>query len=385
MIRKTRLTGSDILRQRDYCVVDLETTGLSSDDRIIEIGILQVQDDQIKSGYCTLVNPARRISAGASSVNGITDADLVGMPTYADVAPDVACMLLGGVVVAHNAAFDVRFLCAMLEEAGYDGEIRYIDTVSFARSVLPGLPNYKLDTLIRLFSIDPGVEHRALDDARSCYQIFLRCKALPQAASLPSSPPPSPPEAVAQTGQRRDRKKLGLILGIVLILAGLALSVVPLIGLILFVAGIVILVKSRKWESPSAGAPQSPGRAPAVKLHVPDEMNGIPLAYRYQDIRIYTPKTLTAQIDCTMIRRGDNLTLQKEPNNSSDPRAIAVYWNGRQIGYLIKNQVRGMLRKSMDSGFPYLLLFERFSNRAGDEAAYVDVVFYTPKTSDFLT
>lgn len=102
-----------------FAVIDLETTGFSParGDKIVEIGIVLVDDDgAIEHEWGTLVNPKRDV--GPTHVHGIRASDVVAAPLFADVAAHVASLLSGRTLVAHNQAFDVRFLRAELAATG---------------------------------------------------------------------------------------------------------------------------------------------------------------------------------------------------------------------------------------------------------------------------
>lgn len=103
-----------------YAVIDFETTGIlpSYHHRVIEIGVAHVEDDGTVSGrWETLVNPQRDL--GRQDIHGIRAADILDAPLFSDVAADFAEMLRGRVLVAHNSSFDLRFLHAEFERAGY--------------------------------------------------------------------------------------------------------------------------------------------------------------------------------------------------------------------------------------------------------------------------
>jgi DNA polymerase III epsilon subunit-like protein len=87
--------------------------------------------------------------------------------------------------VAHNAKFDVRFLRAECERTGVPlFTSAVLDSCSIARRRLPGFPNYRLETLKRMFGLGQRQEHRALQDARDCLAVYLRCLE----ADVPSPP-----------------------------------------------------------------------------------------------------------------------------------------------------------------------------------------------------
>ncbi|MCB7136064.1 exonuclease domain-containing protein [Cellulosimicrobium marinum] len=102
-----------------FAVLDLETTGLSPrlGDRIAEAAVVLVDErGAVEDEWCTLVNPGRDL--GPQHVHGIAAADVALAPPFRDVAPDLLRLLEGRVLVAHNAAFDTRFLRAELGRAG---------------------------------------------------------------------------------------------------------------------------------------------------------------------------------------------------------------------------------------------------------------------------
>lgn len=166
-----------VIGVHDYCVVDTETTGLSKDsDKLVEVAIIKYKNDEIIDEYVSLVNPEKSISAQASAINGIKNADVANAPKYAEIAPRIAEMLADTVVIGHNVTFDLAFISSMLEEQGQNLSIRCIDTLALARDVIPGMPDYKLQTLLAQLSIDPGSAHRADSDALATAELFRYCR-----------------------------------------------------------------------------------------------------------------------------------------------------------------------------------------------------------------
>ena len=116
-----------MLKVSGYTVIDVETTGLFPEmhDRIVEIGVVYLSHDgQIQDHWTTLVNPERDV--GPTRIHGITPSDVVGAPTFAELAPYVLRAVSGRIVVAHNADFDLRFLAHELQELA-EGEAVEID------------------------------------------------------------------------------------------------------------------------------------------------------------------------------------------------------------------------------------------------------------------
>lgn len=174
--RFTASDHADILSMKDFCVLDVETTGLHwRTDRIVQIGIIKVENLIPVVRFNTLVNPEIPIPPRATAIHGITDKDVMSAPTYAEIADQVFSILNKTTVVGHNVTFDINFIQYLLLFRGTkndDLSLDYVDTEQYARQVLSGLPNYKLQTLLKYFDIDPGAAHTAYDDAFATLKLF---------------------------------------------------------------------------------------------------------------------------------------------------------------------------------------------------------------------
>jgi DNA polymerase III epsilon subunit family exonuclease len=162
--------------EADFTVVDVETTGLSTDrgDRVCEIGMVRVRGGAVMETYGTLVDPTVPISAGAYAVNGISPAMLAGAPLFPDVLPRVASMLSDAVLVAYNAPFDVGFLNNEFLLAGRPAPAnRVVDALALARQLIPGRPRYPQAAVAALLGISYPVKHRALEDAMVTAKILM--------------------------------------------------------------------------------------------------------------------------------------------------------------------------------------------------------------------
>ena len=103
-----------------YAVIDFETTGLSSSDRVVEIGVVLLDDKfQVEKTWDALVNPECDIAN--SFLHKITDADVAQAPTFADIANTIASLLAGRMMVAHNASFEQRFYARNSRVSGWSG------------------------------------------------------------------------------------------------------------------------------------------------------------------------------------------------------------------------------------------------------------------------
>lgn len=160
----------------EFIAFDLETTGtLAGVDRIVEIGAVRFVGNKVGAVFSTLVDPKVPIPEEASRVNGITNDMVEGKPTIDRLLEPFAEFCEDLVIVAHNALFDAQFLTADVkkyESPAPKGTI--IDTLSMSRKVFPGLPNYRLGTLVQHLDIPSGTFHRAEEDASYCGHLFIK-------------------------------------------------------------------------------------------------------------------------------------------------------------------------------------------------------------------
>lgn len=154
-----------------YSVVDVETTGLSSDrDRIVQVAILKIEGGELVGSFSSLVNPGCRIPEAATRVHGITNKDVKDAPSYEEIAPTIREMLNDQIIVGHNVTFDLRFIQRMIGSG--ERYTQYVDTCAYARRLHPDLENHKLQTLLEYFKIDPGTAHQADSDAKATLELF---------------------------------------------------------------------------------------------------------------------------------------------------------------------------------------------------------------------
>lgn len=167
------------LRELEYAVVDVETTGGSAagGHRITEIAVVGVRGDgEVLESFSSLVNPGRPIPPFISGLTGITDAMVRVAPGFREVADRVAGLLRGRIFVAHNVAFDWGFVDREFTAAVGTGLERVagprLCTVRLARRVVPELRSRSLGSLSDYFGIENDARHRALGDARATATVF---------------------------------------------------------------------------------------------------------------------------------------------------------------------------------------------------------------------
>lgn len=157
-----------------FLILDTETTGLSKDDKICEIAFSEVDADlNVLTSGRSLINPERPISHGAGAVNGLTDAMVADAPTIEEYMAGEGRALVGDdvVVVAHSAAFDMKYLQPHLTEG-----TQSLCTLKVARIIYPDADNHKLVTLAYMLNIlgERGQAHSASGDVAQLIEV-LRC------------------------------------------------------------------------------------------------------------------------------------------------------------------------------------------------------------------
>lgn len=172
--------AAEPLERASFAVVDLETTGLSSErDAIIEIGAVHVRGLRAVSSFETLVRPPGPgpLSAAIAALTGIDDLMLTDAPP-AHRALAAFASWLGAAPrapwVAHNAAFDSRFLHRAFEgQTGRAPSVAVLCTRKLGRRLLPRLGRYDLDHLCAHFGIANRARHRALGDADATARAWI--------------------------------------------------------------------------------------------------------------------------------------------------------------------------------------------------------------------
>jgi DNA polymerase III epsilon subunit family exonuclease len=166
-------------------VLDCETTGLDpARERVVEIGAVRLGADlEPEERLSTLVDPGRPLPLVVSRLTGISQEELNGAPTFAEVWPILDSFVGDALVVGHNIAFDLAFLAAEARRCGYAPlGCASFDTLDTALLLYPELDRHGLDAL----ATDLGLvrpTHRALRDAEATAELLSRLAA--RAAELP--------------------------------------------------------------------------------------------------------------------------------------------------------------------------------------------------------
>ena len=156
-----------------YCVLDLETTGLSfRTEKITEVGIMKVKNGEVIDEFSCFVNPEKPIPQKVVEVTNITDDMVKDAETIDKVFPKILEFVGDSVLVAHNADFDIGFLKYNASQLGYELNNTYVDTLRLAKSLFPDFKKYKLGFIADKLGIVVEVAHRALDDVDTTVKVF---------------------------------------------------------------------------------------------------------------------------------------------------------------------------------------------------------------------
>jgi len=159
--------------QSRFAFVDIETTGGSMmHNRIIEIGVLIVENGEVVQTWSQLVNPETSVSSFISDMTGIRTADLEQAPTFFAVHGELLEILEGAIFVAHNARFDYGFIRAEFQRIGVDFKAKTLCSVKLSRKLFPRFKRHNLDEIIARYGLVIENRHRAFDDAKVIWDFF---------------------------------------------------------------------------------------------------------------------------------------------------------------------------------------------------------------------
>ncbi|MFC4652132.1 helicase C-terminal domain-containing protein [Lactococcus nasutitermitis] len=158
-----------------YAVVDLEATDAhSSENKIIQIGIVIVENDEIVETYETDVNPHEPLMPRIKELTGLSNNRLKQAPDFSEVAQDIHKMLENTVFVAHNAKFDYGLLWKSLAQLGLDIDLTRIDTVDLSRVFYPTFEKYGLESLSDWLDLSHEHPHAAVSDAYATAELLVK-------------------------------------------------------------------------------------------------------------------------------------------------------------------------------------------------------------------
>jgi len=173
---------SRLLYELAYTVFDTETTGLdpTSGDEIISIGALRIINGRIltEESFDQLINPQRRIPASSTHIHGIDDDMVINQPTIDVVLPDFLRFTADTILVAHNAAFDMRMLQMCEEKTGVKFIQPVLDTLLLSAVAHSTHDDHTLSAIAGRLGVTVAGRHTAMGDALMTANIFIKLISL---------------------------------------------------------------------------------------------------------------------------------------------------------------------------------------------------------------
>jgi len=165
-----------------YTVFDTETTGLepAKGDEIIQIGAVRIVNGRLlrQESFDQLIDPRVPIKPEGIPIHGITDDMVRGQPAIDAVLPAFHEFCADTVLVAHNAAFDMRFLQLKEADTGISFQQPVLDTLLLSAVVHPNQESHALDSIAERLGIDVVGRHTALGDALVTGEVFIKLAGL---------------------------------------------------------------------------------------------------------------------------------------------------------------------------------------------------------------
>jgi DNA polymerase-3 subunit epsilon len=167
-----------LLAQLTYTVFDTETTGLepSEGDEIIQIGAVRIVNRRLlrHEAYEQLIDPQRSLPPASVKIHGITAEMLAGQPPIAHALPVFRAFVADTVLVAHNAAFDMRFLELKEAATGIRFDRPVLDTFLLSAVLFPNQETHRLEAIAERLGVSVLGRHTAVGDAIVTAEVFLK-------------------------------------------------------------------------------------------------------------------------------------------------------------------------------------------------------------------
>lgn len=170
----------ECLKDKNLVIVDVETSGTHAiSSRVIEVGILRIEDGTCVETYRSTINPGARVPAWITALTGITQEETSTAPYFEEIADDIERLTRDAIFVAHNVAFDYSFLEREFARIGRRFSSPRLCTARLSRALFPHMKRHGLSHLIErhgLFIVD---RHRAFDDAYALWQFMQLASSHP--------------------------------------------------------------------------------------------------------------------------------------------------------------------------------------------------------------
>jgi DNA polymerase-3 subunit epsilon len=176
MQEKIYNSSNELLESLKFCVIDLETTGGNPEtEKIIEVGILKIENRKITEERSFLINPEKDIPEFVQKLTGIKKADVEFAPRIEEVIDEIVQFIGDSILVAHNTSFDIPFLNGVLKKLQRPTvENKVICTNIMTKYLIPDIMSSNLQYMSDIFGISHSQAHRAIEDARATAMLLLK-------------------------------------------------------------------------------------------------------------------------------------------------------------------------------------------------------------------
>lgn len=160
---------------RKYIAFDVETPN-NDNNSMSSIGVCVVEDGKITAEYYTLIDPEARFDAFNIAFTGITPEMVEKSPNFWQVWQDLEPIFSSGLLIAHNAPFDMSVLAKSLDryEIDWKPNTEYACTCMMSKKAFPELINHRLDTVSKYLGLELD-HHNSGSDAKACANILIKC------------------------------------------------------------------------------------------------------------------------------------------------------------------------------------------------------------------
>lgn len=165
----------DLLNNLKFCVIDLETTGGNpQNDKIIEVGMVIIEELKITKEKNYFINPQKPIPEFIQKLTSIKTEDVKDAPVIEDVIDDIVEFIDDAILVAHNTSFDIPFLNAVLKlNQRKELKNKIICTNIMTKYMIPEIVNSNLNFMAQIFNLEHSKAHRAIEDAKATAELLL--------------------------------------------------------------------------------------------------------------------------------------------------------------------------------------------------------------------
>jgi DNA polymerase III epsilon subunit family exonuclease len=215
-IKNTKNHLGGFTMEKNYTIIDIETTGLTKDSKIIELCAVRVTNGEVEHKFSTLINPRISIPEDITLLTGITNDMVVSAPTIDQAFRPFLNFLGSSLLVGYNIkTFDIPILMRYADMLHLDFNYDFIDIYNTAKDKLSHLPNLKLSTVATFFLIDTTGSHRAFQDCLITKEVYEKLENyVPD--PIPTAKSKNTGHKVRFTEQTKSLQQLqSLLLGIV--------------------------------------------------------------------------------------------------------------------------------------------------------------------------